>query len=67
MFNSDARNTYAQPTTTARPYVLITPYRSEAAYTEGTLQVVIAQTALPKECAIVSDSSINGTGSRQDG
>lgn len=61
MPNSDASNVGAQPATTAKTYVLITPCRNEADYIEGTLQAVIAQTIHPKKWVIVSDGSIDRT------
>ena len=42
-------------------YVLITPARNEAPFIEGTIESVIAQTALPRKWVIVSDGSTDGT------
>ncbi len=42
-------------------YVLITPARNEAAFIEGTIKSVIAQTILPLKWVIVSDGSTDGT------
>jgi glycosyltransferase involved in cell wall biosynthesis len=44
-------------------YVLITPARNEAAFIEGTIQSVIAQTVLPARWVIVSDGSTDETDS----
>jgi glycosyltransferase involved in cell wall biosynthesis len=41
--------------------VLVTPARNEAAFIEGTLRSVAAQTALPARWIIVSDGSTDGT------
>lgn len=47
---------------TALPsYVLITPARNEAAFIEGTLRSVRAQTVRPLRWVIVSDGSTDGT------
>ena len=42
-------------------YVLITPARNEAAFIEGTIKSVVAQTILPVKWVIVSDGSTDGT------
>ena len=42
-------------------YVLITPARNEAAFIEGTVKSVVAQTILPMKWVIVSDGSTDGT------
>lgn len=42
-------------------YVLITPARNEAAFIEGTIQSVVAQTVRPLRWVIVSDGSTDGT------
>jgi biofilm PGA synthesis N-glycosyltransferase PgaC len=42
-------------------YVLVTPARNEAAFIEGTIRSVIAQTILPQRWVIVSDGSTDGT------
>src|SRR5262245_56820361 len=42
-------------------YVLITPARNEAAFLEGTIRSVVAQTVLPLKWVIVSDGSSDGT------
>lgn len=42
-------------------YVLITPARNEAAFIEGTIRSMIAQTARPLRWIIVSDGSTDGT------
>jgi len=41
--------------------VLITPARNEAAYIEGTIRSVVAQTVGPAKWVIVSDGSTDGT------
>jgi poly-beta-1,6-N-acetyl-D-glucosamine synthase len=46
---------------TAPSYVLITPARNEAAFIEGTIKSVIAQTVRPLKWVIVSDGSSDGT------
>lgn len=43
------------------PYVLITPARNEAAFLEGTMRCMMAQTARPLRWVIVSDGSTDGT------
>lgn len=58
--DSNARSASLQ-SPTAKSYVLITPCRDEAEFIEGTLQSVIAQTALPKKWVIVSDGSVDHT------
>ncbi len=42
-------------------YVLVTPARNEAAFIEGTIKSVVAQTARPEKWVIVSDGSSDGT------
>jgi glycosyltransferase involved in cell wall biosynthesis len=42
-------------------YVLVTPARNEAAFIEGTIKSVVAQTRLPARWIIVSDGSTDGT------
>src|SRR5574341_1954027 len=42
-------------------YVLITPARNEAAFIEGTIKSVVAQTLAPLRWVIVSDGSTDGT------
>src|SRR5712691_5562273 len=42
-------------------YTLITPARNEAAFIEGTIKSVIAQTCRPARWIIVSDGSTDGT------
>lgn len=42
-------------------YALITPARNEAAFIEGTIKSVIAQTVRPTKWVIVSDGSTDGT------
>jgi poly-beta-1,6-N-acetyl-D-glucosamine synthase len=42
-------------------YVLMTAARNEAAYLEGTIQTVLAQTILPEKWVIVSDGSTDST------
>jgi biofilm PGA synthesis N-glycosyltransferase PgaC len=42
-------------------YVLITPARNEAAFIEGTIKSVVAQTIRPLKWVIVSDGSTDGT------
>lgn len=42
-------------------YVLVTPARNEAAFIEGTIRSMVAQTARPAKWVIVSDGSNDGT------
>ena len=42
-------------------FVLITPARNEAAFIEGTIRSVVAQTVKPLKWVIVSDGSTDGT------
>jgi len=42
-------------------YVLVTPARNEAAFIEGTIRSVVAQTQCPLHWVIVSDGSTDGT------
>jgi glycosyltransferase involved in cell wall biosynthesis len=42
-------------------YVLVTPARNEAAFIDGTIRSVVAQTVRPEKWVIVSDGSTDGT------
>ena len=56
------KNEITEPTKqTSLSYVLITPARNEAAFIEGTIKSVVAQTILPAKWVIVSDGSTDGT------
>jgi glycosyltransferase involved in cell wall biosynthesis len=51
----------SQSTRPTIPYVLVTPARNEAAFIEGTIKSMIAQTVLPLKWVIVNDGSTDDT------